>query len=667
MNQTARVIVPARLLLAAACLVPGAAALADGGVATVSTPGVQSGSAGSDLRPKVVIAVGNSESMDGLLSGAMMTGSGKLRDGLASLYASSSPTTYPIPAGFTPPATPAAQGKAEYTVRSGAGLVDNGPSRLNIAKAGIAAVLKQYLPTLDFGLVAFDAEDPGAMDTWVYHLPPADGRFAFTNARQPGARYVANPCQGYTTASADVARDCAAIAEEYGPTGPGVIGGSAWMEVSATSDDAEINDVLLDSRKIPGVVEEVNGPDPATPYPPDQTLGQYNDGAIRIAYHNSIPSDASMSLAPSNAGYVPYTPRVLFVQRGFGYYAHAKGDSGRTVVPLTQGLGASPDAAQLASAMAPFAAALAPETDDAGGARTGEIKALANQSPLAGLVRWAGTQVKNAPQSCPGGAIILVTDGLPTEDLHGKFWPPLGSAAGAGYGVYATFYGVAADPAHGLRAGAEPPSGAVQGQLDPQGSNDQALLDTIAELEALHQAGISTYVIGLGAGVDPSINPAARAALDAMAIAGGTGQVYPARDVVSYDAAVSDIASRIPRCVVPPPVVRGSVYFAYDHYDIRPGYHGNAATMKEQLKYLRAHPDASVQLQGNCDIRGSDEYNLALGQKRAEEVMKALEARGIAASRMEAISYGAERPRDKGRTEAAYAEDRRTDFAYPQK
>src|ERR1700734_3067817 len=101
--------------------------------------------------PQILIAVGNSESMDGNFGGAIMTGSGSLGANYAALQASSSPLNFTIPSGFTPPLNPGAGGVAPYTVAVGAGLADNSPSRLNVAKAGISAILDTYMTSADFG------------------------------------------------------------------------------------------------------------------------------------------------------------------------------------------------------------------------------------------------------------------------------------------------------------------------------------------------------------------------------------------------------------------------------------------------------------------------------------------------------------------------------------
>ena len=80
---------------------------------------------------------------------------------------------------------------------------------------------------------------------------------------------------------------------------------------------------------------------------------------------------------------------------------------------------------------------------------------------------------------------------------------------------------------------------------------------------------------------------------------------------------------------------------------------------------LRANPDAKLKIEGNADERGSSEYNLALGQRRAEGVLRALKAGGVADDRLEAVSFGKEKPRGLGHDETSWAENRRSDFAKP--
>ena len=104
--------------------------------------------------------------------------------------------------------------------------------------------------------------------------------------------------------------------------------------------------------------------------------------------------------------------------------------------------------------------------------------------------------------------------------------------------------------------------------------------------------------------------------------------------------------------------VKPSIYFDYDKFDIKSEYQ---PTITAFANYLKADVKARLVIEGNADERGTTEYNLALGQKRAEAVSKALGVLGVAANRVEAVSNGEEKPRAKGSTEAAWAENRRAD------
>lgn len=109
------------------------------------------------------------------------------------------------------------------------------------------------------------------------------------------------------------------------------------------------------------------------------------------------------------------------------------------------------------------------------------------------------------------------------------------------------------------------------------------------------------------------------------------------------------------------PLARRSIYFDFDSFAIRDEYRG---TIDAHARYLGSNQGRRVLIQGNTDERGSREYNLALGQKRAEAVRRALSVMGVDNARLEAISFGEEKPRATGNTEAAYAENRRTDLVY---
>jgi peptidoglycan-associated lipoprotein len=104
-----------------------------------------------------------------------------------------------------------------------------------------------------------------------------------------------------------------------------------------------------------------------------------------------------------------------------------------------------------------------------------------------------------------------------------------------------------------------------------------------------------------------------------------------------------------------------SVYFDYDKFEIKPEFQN---TIQQHADYMKAAADSKVVLEGNADERGSSEYNLALGQKRAEAVRKAMVLLGVADSRIEAISYGKEKPRATCHEERCWQENRRVDFVH---
>ena len=108
-------------------------------------------------------------------------------------------------------------------------------------------------------------------------------------------------------------------------------------------------------------------------------------------------------------------------------------------------------------------------------------------------------------------------------------------------------------------------------------------------------------------------------------------------------------------------LAKRSVYFDYDSYTVKPEYR---TVIENHAKYLVAHKDRKVIIQGNTDDRGGAEYNLALGQKRAEAVRKALVLLGVSDAQVEAVSFGKEKPKALGQDEASYAENRRADIAY---
>jgi peptidoglycan-associated lipoprotein len=106
--------------------------------------------------------------------------------------------------------------------------------------------------------------------------------------------------------------------------------------------------------------------------------------------------------------------------------------------------------------------------------------------------------------------------------------------------------------------------------------------------------------------------------------------------------------------------LKRSVYFEYDKYDIKPEYR---PLLETHARWLKANPAAKLTVEGNADERGSREYNVALGQRRAESVTKMLVLLGARPDQIEAVSWGEEKPRGTGHDEASWSENRRSDFA----
>jgi len=98
------------------------------------------------------------------------------------------------------------------------------------------------------------------------------------------------------------------------------------------------------------------------------------------------------------------------------------------------------------------------------------------------------------------------------------------------------------------------------------------------------------------------------------------------------------------------------IHFDFDKYDIRPS---DAAILKENAELLKKYHKVKIQIEGHCDERGTNEYNLALGERRANSTRNYLLSLGISSERIFAISYGEERPLDPGHNEDAWTKNRR--------
>jgi peptidoglycan-associated lipoprotein len=109
------------------------------------------------------------------------------------------------------------------------------------------------------------------------------------------------------------------------------------------------------------------------------------------------------------------------------------------------------------------------------------------------------------------------------------------------------------------------------------------------------------------------------------------------------------------------PLAKRSVYFDYDSNAVKDDYRG---LVTAHSRYMTSKGDTKIRIEGNADERGSREYNLALGQRRAEAVKRVMTVLGVPDSRIETTSYGEEKPKSNGHDEAAWAENRRADIRY---
>jgi peptidoglycan-associated lipoprotein len=104
-----------------------------------------------------------------------------------------------------------------------------------------------------------------------------------------------------------------------------------------------------------------------------------------------------------------------------------------------------------------------------------------------------------------------------------------------------------------------------------------------------------------------------------------------------------------------------SIYYDFDRSDIKTEFR---PLVEAHAGYLRDHAGARITIQGNCDERGSREYNIALGQRRSQGVMNMMKLLSVPERQMEAVSFGEERPKAPGHDEASWSENRRSDIVY---
>lgn len=106
-----------------------------------------------------------------------------------------------------------------------------------------------------------------------------------------------------------------------------------------------------------------------------------------------------------------------------------------------------------------------------------------------------------------------------------------------------------------------------------------------------------------------------------------------------------------------------TIYFAFDKYNLEPA---STAKLDRTAQWLSQNPNVNIAIEGNCDERGTNEYNLALGERRADAAKRYLVNLGVAEGRVSTVSYGEEKPADPGHDEAAWAKNRRDEFKIAQ-
>ena len=137
----------------------------------------------------------------------------------------------------------------------------------------------------------------------------------------------------------------------------------------------------------------------------------------------------------------------------------------------------------------------------------------------------------------------------------------------------------------------------------------------------------------------------------------------PAQPGISTVTPVGPKADQVPNELKDPKSIlsKRSILYDYDKYHVKDEY---KPLLQAHASYLAKHRDAKILIQGNCDERGSREYNIALGQKRADGVKKILQLMGVQEGQMESVSLGEEKPRCTETAEACYSQNRRSDMLY---
>ena len=142
-----------------------------------------------------------------------------------------------------------------------------------------------------------------------------------------------------------------------------------------------------------------------------------------------------------------------------------------------------------------------------------------------------------------------------------------------------------------------------------------------------------------------------------MALALGLGAGCSKKTEMQTSTSTEDPAAALNAAVQT--ITDGILYFDYDKYEVKSEYTG---MLQQKAELMKAYPDIRVRIEGNCDERGTQEYNLALGERRARAVYDYMVMLGVNPDQLEMISYGKERPAVSGDSEEAWALNRRDNF-----
>jgi len=182
-------------------------------------------------------------------------------------------------------------------------------------------------------------------------------------------------------------------------------------------------------------------------------------------------------------------------------------------------------------------------------------------------------------------------------------------------------------------------------------------------LSIVSTMALSLSVISCGSNVkldEVPVENRTATAVASQANQGNQGNTGNTGDVAARGVTPVEIAGS--NSLAPGPTgVTKIIYFDYDSIAIKPEFQG---AVEAHARYLAANKARKLAIEGHTDERGGREYNLALGQKRAEAVRRALGLLGVTDAQVEAVSFGKEKPADTGSDEAAFAKNRRAEINY---